>query len=496
MADAAPMPQESDRPTRRRLFWPGGLSARLLTLTILFVAFAGAFALPPALASFEEKWLLDRIRAGELASLAPEVAPDRKVSQKIAAQLQEGAGVVRVAIQADGVRRLVLGGPTLKRAPYLVDLRAQAPVSWLMAPFQTLGGGDGRFVRVVASPTFLKADFVEIVAPDAELKRGLISYLWKLVLVAAFVSTAAGALVYLTLNFFLVRPMQRITKAMERFRADPEDPEARVLLSGRRDEIGRAEAELDRMQADLRAALNSRARLAALGEAVAKINHDLKNMLTSAQIASERLAALKDPKVSQALPRLERALDRAVKLASGVLAYGRTQEAAPEPHPTLLAAAIIAAADEAQLAAHRVRLTCEVGKAEQVNADPDQLHRILANLLRNARQAIELQEGRRTLGRVTVSLTRTRDVSLVRIADNGPGLPERVQERLFQPFAGSGRPGGTGLGLAIARELAQAHGGDLTLAQTGSTGSVFELRLPGAPPPAPPKRKPAAKAEA
>ncbi|MBS0362738.1 MAG: HAMP domain-containing histidine kinase [Proteobacteria bacterium] len=496
MADSAPTPQAPDRPTRRRFFWPGGLSARLLTLTILFVVFAGAFALPPALASYEEKWLLDRIRAGELASLAPEATPDRKVSQAISAQLLEGAGVVRVAIQQDGVRRLVLGGPTFKSTPYLVDLRRQAAVSWVVAPFQTLFGGEGRYVRVVANPTFLKADFVEVVAPDTELRRGLISYLWKLVLVAAFVSTAAGALVYLTLNFFLVRPMQRITKAMERFRADPEDPEAHIQLSGRRDEVGRAEAELDRMQADLRVALNARARLAALGEAVAKINHDLKNMLTSAQIASERLATSQDPKVSQALPRLERALDRAVKLASGVLAYGKSEEAAPEPRAVALAAAIAAAADEARLAEHRVRLTNEVGKAEHVSADPDQLHRILANLLRNAREAIEHQEGRRTLGRVTVSLIRTRDASLIRVADNGPGLPERVQERLFQPFAGSGRPGGTGLGLAIARELAQGHGGDLTLVETGPAGSVFELRLPGAPPPLAGRRRPAARAKA
>ncbi|HEY3950546.1 HAMP domain-containing sensor histidine kinase [Phenylobacterium sp.] len=495
MADSAPTPQAPDRPTRRRFFWPGGLSARLLTLTILFVAFAAAFALPPALASFEDQWLLDRIRAGEIASLAPEATPDRKVSQPITAQLLEGAGVVRIAIQADGVRRLVLGGTTLAHTPYLVDLRGQAPVSWLFAPFQTLFGGDGRFVRVIASPTFLKADFVEVVAPDAELKRGLISYLWKLVFVAAFVSTAAGALVYLTLNFFLVRPMQRITKAMERFRADPEDPEAHVPLSGRRDEVGRAEAELDRMQADLRVALNARARLAALGEAVAKINHDLKNMLTSAQIASERLAALKDPKVSQALPRLERALDRAVKLASGVLTYGKSEEAAPEPRPVALAAAVAAAADEARLAELQVRLSNEVGKTDQVVADPDQLHRILANLLRNARQAIEHQEGRRTPGRVSVSLARDGDLSLIRVADNGPGLPERVQERLFQPFAGSGRPGGTGLGLAIARELAQAHGGDLTLVATGPAGSTFELRLPGAPPPAHARRRPAARAK-
>jgi signal transduction histidine kinase len=478
MADAA-TPHVLPKPNRRRFFWPGGLSARLLTLTILFVALGGAVALPPALAAFEEQWLLDRIRAAELASLAPEVAPDRVVSEQLSAQLLQGAGVERVAIQTDGMRRLVLGGPSMVRAPYVVDLRHQATASWLAAPFRTLLGGEGRRVRVVAEPRFRKADFVEIVAPDAELKRSMMSYLWKLILVTAFVSTVAGVLVYLSLNLFLVRPMQRITRSMERFRADPEDPQARVALSGRRDEIGRAEAELDRMQADLRTALNSRARLAALGEAVAKINHDLRNMLTSAQIASERLAALKDPKVSQALPRLERALDRAVKLATDVLTYGKTEETAPQPQAVRLAPALEAAAEEARLSDE---LVSEVGRADQVTADPDQLHRILVNLLRNAREAIEHQEGRSEPGRIRVSLASVDKVSVVRIADNGPGLPERARERLFQPFAGSSRPNGAGLGLAIARELALGHGGDLILAQSSPEGAVFELRLPDAPP--------------
>jgi signal transduction histidine kinase len=285
------------------------------------------------------------------------------------------------------------------------------------------------------------------------------------------------------LNLFLVRPMQRITFAMERFRADPEDPAARIQPSGRRDEIGRAETELGRMQADLRAALNSRARLAALGEAVAKINHDLKNMLTSAQLASERLAASKDPKVSQALPRLERALDRAVKLAADVLVYGKTQEAAPEPQTVKLAEALQEAAAEARLPDSGVKLVSRVAAADQVTADPDQLHRILVNLLRNARQAIEHQASRTAPGRIEVSLETVGGSSLIRVSDNGPGVPERIRERLFQPFAGSGRPDSTGLGLAIARELAQGHGGDLSLSVTGDQGTVFELRLPGAPKP-------------
>ena len=272
--------------------------------------------------------------------------------------------------------------------------------------------------------------------------------------------------------------MQRITLAMERFRVDPDDPLAGVRLSGRRDEIGRAEAELDRMQADLRTALSSRARLAALGEAVAKINHDLRNMLTSAQIASERLAQSGDPKVAQALPRLERALDRAVKLASDVLAYGRSEEAAPNPVQVQFAHALETAAEDAGLTPEGVRLSAKIGARARVTADPEQLHRILVNLLRNAREAIASVPAAKGQGRVEVTLERGEALSLVRIADNGPGVPERIQARLFQPFSGSSRPGGTGLGLAISRELAQGHGGDLVLVRTGAGVTVFELTLP------------------
>jgi len=478
MADALE-PQAPERRPGRRFFWPGGLSARLLILTSLFVAGAGAFTLPPALAVFEEQWLLDRIRAAELVSLAYEVAPDRVVSDQITGQLLQGAGVQTVAIQTEGNRRLVVPGVRSPQAPYLVDLRHQALASWLTAPFQTLMGGDGRMVRVIAEPRFRKADFIEVVAPDAELKHRLQQYLQQLLLITVFVAGLAGLLVYLSLNLFLVRPMQRITFSMERFRADPDDPASHLNPSGRRDEIGRAEVELDLMQADLRAALNSRARLAALGEAVAKINHDLRNMLTSAQIASERLAAVKDPRVAQAMPRLERALDRAVKLASDVLAYGKTQEAAPVAQATPLLPALEAAAEEARLAERGVGFTHDVDAAVQVQADPDQLHRILANLMRNAREAIEQQGDRDTPGLVRASFDQQPGLAVLRLADDGPGISERAQERLFQPFSGSSRPGGAGLGLAIARELAQGHGGDLSLAATGAAGTVFELRLPG-----------------
>lgn len=456
---------------------PVGLTPRLLLLTVLFVLAAELIIMAPSLAAFHEGRLLDRVRTAELASLVVDAAPEGGVTDAMAAQLLNGAGVVSVGVGTGRDRRLLLEAPRSRRAPGTVDLRRSNPAGWLARPFAALSSPDDQMVRVLAEPTFRNADVVEVIAPAGAMKRELGGYLLGLFGVTAFVTAFAGALLYLALNIFLVRPIQKITVAMERFRADPEDPKSHIHPSGRLDEIGRAEAELDRMQADLRAALTSRARLAALGEAVAKINHDLRNMLSSAQIASERLALSGDPKVAQALPRLERALDRAIRLASDVLAYGKSEEAAPQLIDLPLRAAVEAAAEDAGLTPKGVRLKTDIAADARLAADPDQLHRLLLNLLRNAREAIEGAPEPRE-GRVKVSSRRGDSATVLTIADNGPGVPERARARLFEPFAGSGRAGGTGLGLAISRELAQAHGGDLRLAASGPGGTAFELTLP------------------
>src|SRR5580692_10460449 len=368
MAADSPV-SEPPTPGERRVFWPRGLSARLLLATALVVVFANLLIVPTLLAIRQQEWLSDRVAAGELASFVVEAANGGKVTEQLTQQILNSAGVVSVAIQADGVRRLVLAPPRLPRTPYRIDLREQDPVSLLSGSLQTLFGGGDRMVRVIDRPRYRSGDFVEILVPDAPLKQLLLGYLCELLIGALFTSAMAGGLVYLSLNFFLVRPMQRITRAMERFRADPDDPAARLAPSGRADEIGRAEAELDRMQADLRAALASRARLAALGEAVAKINHEMRNMLTSAQMASERLAASGDPVVAG---RLERALERAVSLATSVLTFGKAEEPPPHPRPTPLKAAVEDAAEDAQLAASHIALANAVDARVQVLADPDQ----------------------------------------------------------------------------------------------------------------------------
>jgi signal transduction histidine kinase len=463
------------RETARRILWPRGLSVRLLILTVLFVVIAGLLILAAALATVENRWLDDRVTQGEGVILTIDVSPDKFLTGAKKRQIKQLNGIISLKAERNGVLASYL--PTDDARTYTIDLRGQVPfLEWLTAPFFTLTSGpDGRARVIGHTPHYQNGDYVEIIVDDSALKMQLIDYVRRLLLLTVVIAGLAGLGVYVSLNLFLVRPIRRITLAMERFRADPDDPVGHIDPSGRRDEVGRAEVELNLMQADLRAALNSRARLAALGEAVAKINHDLRNMLTSAQIASERVAMSGDPQVAAAMPRLERALDRAARLTSEVLTYGKTEEPTPNRVITPLKASIDAAAEDAGIAQAKVKMTGNIKASDEVLADPDQLHRILLNLLKNARQAITSVPGHQ--GVIHIDHGHRDGLDIIRIRDNGPGVPARLKESLFQPFMG-GRQGGTGLGLAISRELAQAHGGDLILTRTGPEGTTFEVLLP------------------
>lgn len=464
------------RAARPRLKSPAGLSARLFLLTAVFAAAVEALIVAPSAASFHERWLLDRVRAAELASVGVEALPYSEVEDDTARQLLEIGGVQAVAVGERGVRRLLLEAPMLSRAPDVVDLREADWPARVLDPWRTLLGPSDRSIRVVATPRYRSGDFIEVIAPAGPLKAELGDFLLQSLIVSLLISAAAGGLLYAALAYLVLTPMRRVTASIERFRADPEAAST-VEPSGRRDEIGRVEAELDRMQEEVRQSLRSRQRLVALGEAVAKINHDLRNMLTSAQMASERLAASADPAVAKALPRLERALNRAAALAQNTLDYGRSEEPAPVVARIPLSQALSAAAEDAGLERGGVRLEKKLPARAVIHADVDQTHRILVNLMRNARQAIQADVRRQGRGVVRVSAQPRDDRMVIRIADDGPGIPDRISERLFQPFV-SGGGQGAGLGLTISRELAANHGGVLNLIETGPRGTVFELALP------------------
>ena len=137
------------------------------------------------------------------------------------------------------------------------------------------------------------------------------------------------------------------------------------------------------------------------------------------------------------------------------------------------------AAEDAGLSEDGVQLKRSIPARLTVHADPDQLHRVLVNLMRNARQAIEgdaTRVGRK--GGIKVSAADEGGTTVIRVADNGPGIPPRLSDQLFEPFVSGRSSDGTGLGLTISRELAVSHGGDLRLLGTGPEGTTFELRLP------------------
>ncbi|HYD28518.1 HAMP domain-containing sensor histidine kinase [Brevundimonas sp.] len=462
---------------RLRFHAPDALAWRLLALTFIFTVVVEILIIAPSAASFHERWLLDRLQSAELASVGVEALPYSAVEDDVAEQLLAIGGVQAVVVGDQGVRRLLLQAPNLPRTPDLIDLREDRPVTRLLDPWRTLFGHPDRSIRVQARPRYRSGDFIEILAPAEPLKAELRTFLLNSLLMSLLISLVAGGLLYGGLALLVLQPLRRVTRSIEHFALDPEaegDPP-----SDRHDEIGRVERELARMQDEVRQSLRSRARLVALGEAVAKINHDLRNMLTSAQIASERLADSPDPIVAKALPRLERALGRAAALSRNVLEYGRSEEPEPQRLRFALAPAVAVAAEDSGLSDEGVRLARAIPARFTIHADPDQLHRILVNLMRNARQAIEsdaTRVGRK--GVVKVSAEHRGGEAVIRIADNGPGIPPRLSDQLFEPFVSGRTSDGTGLGLTISRELAISHGGDLALVETGPGGTTFELRLP------------------
>jgi signal transduction histidine kinase len=264
------------------------------------------------------------------------------------------------------------------------------------------------------------------------------------------------------------------------FSLNPED-EARIIRpSARRDELGTAERELANMQKELASVLQQKSRLAALGLAVSKVSHDLRNMLASAQLISDRLAMVNDPTVQKFAPKLIASLDRAIEFCVQTLKFGRAQEAPPRRDRFKLNPLIEEIIDSTAVqASDRVVLYNEVAADLVVDADRDHLFRILMNLTRNAVQVLEHSLAEAP-GDGVVRLRAHREGAVVTVAvkDNGPGIPQKARDHLFEAFQGSARPGGTGLGLAIASELARAHNGEIKLVRSSREGTEFWVVIP------------------
>jgi signal transduction histidine kinase len=466
-----------------------GLSAKLLLLTILFVMLAEVLIFVPSIANFRINWLSDRLVAAKLAALAADAVPDGIVPEPLRLELLLTAQVRSVAWKRGNERRLVLPPEAPLQVDASYDFRASAHAA---GPFNEFAlrlrliwealavffDKKTQVILVLGEPGMRGGDFIEIVLPEAPLKAAMIRYGLNVFGLSVIISIITAALVYFALNSLLVKPMMRITHNMLAFSRNPEDASRIIEPTERTDEIGTAERELANMQLELTQMLQQKNRLAALGLAVSKINHDLRNMLASAQLISDRLAHLPDPAVQRFAPKLIASLDRAIDLCNTTLRFGRAEEAPPRRELIELRGLVEEVGDGLGLPRDGViEWEIAIARALRVDADRDQLFRVLSNLCRNAVQAIEQQEGANAQGRICVAAARRGNRVEIDVTDNGPGVPPKARAHLFQAFQGAARKGGTGLGLAVALELITAHGGTIHLRDT-QTGATFIIEIP------------------
>jgi len=452
-----------------------GLSTKLLLLTILFVMVAEVLVFVPSVSNFRRQWLMERLHAAQIASLAAEAAPGGRLPAKLRDELLDRARVKAISVKHEDSRSLIVQMDT----PEEVDTYDLRDASWA----ELIGDAlmvyvvpDNRVIRVVGEPGFNPGETVDVVMEEGPLKAAMMKYGFDILGLSILISIITATLVFLALDWLLVKPMTQLTRNMVRFAEQPEDPSRIIAPSKRRDEIGTAERELAAMQNELSQTLSQKTRLAALGLAVSKISHDLRNMLSSAQLLSDRLAEVRDPTVQRLVPKLIASLDRAIRLCVQTLDFGQAQETPPNRIRFELAPLVTEVGDSLGLPREgEIDWDLNLEDGLEVDADRDQLYRVLANLCRNAVQAFEAEPG--CIGTIQVFARRDGAVVSIDVADTGPGVPEQARKRLFQAFQSVARKGGSGLGLAISAELVMAHGGQIELVGNEG-GATFRITIP------------------
>ena len=470
------------------------LSSKLLFFTVAFVMLAEVFTFVPSIAFFRLNWLIDRLNIAQVAALVAEAAPDGTIPEMLRDELLQRANVRGVTLRRANQRRLILRATLDEPVATTFDLSGDSRTTSIRRSpghlfelirdaLMVFVSSDRDFIRVIGEPAMGTGDQIEIVLPQQPLRHAMVEHARNVFALSLIISLLTALAVYFTLNHLLVVPMTRLSEAMMRFSANPEDTSRIIIPSGRNDEIGTAETELALMQTELHNTLAQKSRLAALGLAVSKINHDLRNLLANALLLSDRLTSLPDPQVQRFAPKLIASLDRAIKFCNESLQFGRAAEPPPRREMFPLQALITEVGEGLGLPRDgAIDWRVDVADTLLIDADRDQLYRVMSNMVRNSVDAIMAKRGTdpAVAHQIGVSAARASGTVQIDLTDNGPGLPPRARENLFQPFQSSTRRGGTGLGLAIAQEIIAAHGGRITLADTtpAKDGAHFRVVVP------------------
>lgn len=451
------------------------LSGRFLALTILFVMLAEIFIFVPSIARFRQDYMINRLERAQIASLS--LLANDMIDTELEKELLKNAGVFNVVLRRDEMRQLVLSSDMPSPIAATFDLRDPSPGSLIVDAMAQLVNPNSEVVRVIGNPVQDAGLLIEVTMPTAPLRTAMIDYGLRILLLSAVISAFTATLLFFAVRALLVKPIKGVVQAMKSYATAPDDARRIIQPKASVRELNEAEHALKSMQTDLTSMLKQRERLAALGSAVAKVSHDLRNILTSAQLFADRIDSSGDPVVARMAPKLMNSISRAVNLCETTLAFGKAEEPAPTLGIVNLSRIAQDVIESEQLAVDSKGITFEddVPPGLAVRADPEQLYRILSNLVRNARQAISASK---TSGTIQIAAGEDDQSWWIRVTDTGPGLPPKAQEHLFTPFQGGARKGGAGLGLAIAAELTRGHGGVLALTRTGANGTIFTITLP------------------
>ncbi|EAQ05388.1 sensor histidine kinase [Yoonia vestfoldensis] len=453
------------------------LSGRFLILTIIFVMIAEIFIFVPSVARFREDYLRARLERAQIASLAVEV--DAMISPALEAELLENAEVYNVVLRRDEIRQLALSSKLPAPIAATYDMRAPSGVTLIADALGTLVQKEDRIIRVIGNPVRDGGQLIEITMDERPMQAAMREYGRNILILSAFISVMTAGLLFLSVQILLVRPIKGVVAHMQSYAKAPEDARQIITPTARVRELRDAEVALQMMQTQLTGALRQKERLAQLGGAVAKVSHDLRNIMTSAQLFTDRIGGSDDPLVKRMAPKLVNSITRAVNLCETTLAFGRVDEPAPALTRVNLSRIVEDVIDSERLAAGDYPLSFaeDIPATMTLRADGEQLYRVIFNLVRNARQAI-MATGEP--GEIGLHADEDELIWRLTVRDTGPGMPQKAREHLFQPFQGGVRKGGAGLGLVIAADLIRGHGGRLELRDTGARGTTFVIQLPKA----------------
>ncbi|AGT09996.1 sensor histidine kinase [Paracoccus aminophilus] len=456
------------------------LSGRFALLTGIFVLLAELLIVFPSISNFRLYALESRLERAQIASLAL-LATDESLASDLESELLENAEVFNVVLRRNDIRQLVLSSPIPGPIAATYDLREQPFWTAIHDAIVQIATPENRVIRVIGAPVKQAGQLIEITMDTATLRHDMIDYGLRMLLISAAFAIITAILLNIVAQRMLLVPIRRVINHMTAYANAPEDARSIITPTARLSELNEAEVALAAMQKTVTSALKQKARLAQLGQAVARISHDLRNILTTAQLFADRLEASEDPAVRRAAPKLVNSITRAINLCETTLAFGKAEEPSPILSRFNLAALVseVVEAESMNSGASEdgaeVEFLTDVAPNVMIRADRDQLNRVLSNLVRNARQAIQ---GTRKPGTIEISGGEDDAEWWIRVGDTGPGLPAKAREFLFQPFSGGSRKGGTGLGLAIAADLVRNHGGKLELLRTDEEGTEFRLALP------------------